>query len=630
MFGKYSQLGIFFGGMTISGLIATPLVAAESLYVSYPPTDYQTAADRIFVIGSAPMGGQVSIENKPVPRSQKGHFASVFNLKVGKNTFNINYKGQNKTIVVTRSIDAKNTPPKDNFVPNSLEPQGDMARMPGELVCFGAAAPPKAKVKVNISGQDIKLQEQTKQVELPDNKAALIDNNQPQALYGVGQYLGCAIASAAVDLGKPTYQLEVNTPIAQATPGKVPTPTPPTGSPTAPAPVPTPTPTTVSQTAPGKVQILSPVNLDIAEVKVDSGITRTGAGANFSRLTPLPKGTRAAITARQTADNNGKSANWVRLDYGAWILADQVQITSGIGVPPQTIVKSVTSKDRLGATDITFPLQVAVPISIEQNQNIFTLTLYNTTAQTDIIRFNDNPIVSGLNWKQTAPGVVQYVFNLKTQQQWGYKLKYEGSSLVLSLRHPPKLSQDRNKPLTGMKILLDPGHGGKDSGALGPNGYSEKDANLYASKLLANELSMRGASVYLSREADKFIELDDRKIIIDNLEPTLALSIHHNSLPDGGNPDTKGFSTYWYHPQAQSLAMYLENYVVKDTGRPAYGVFWDNLALARPSSAPSVLLEWGFMSNPSEFELIATPLEQQKMARSIANGITQWLVSSAK
>ena len=527
----------------------------------------------------------------------------MFDLKVGKNRFEIDYKNQRKELIITRQASATSEAPKNNFVPNSLEPQGDVARMPGELVCFGASAPSKAKVNVNVAGQDIKLQEQSNGVELPDNKSALIDNNQPRAMYGAGKYLGCAIASAAADLGNPTYKLEVSTP----------------------------TPTTVSQAAPGKVQILSPVNLDIAEVKVESGITRTGASSDFSRLTPLPKGTRAAITARQTGDNNGKQANWVRLDYGAWILAEQVNITPGNTVPPKTIVKSVTSRDRNGATDVTFPLQVPVPISIDQNQNTFTLTLYNTTAQTDIIKFNNNPVVSGLSWKQTAPGVVQYVFNLKSKQQWGYKVKYEGSSLVLSLRHPPKLDRSNiDKPLTGMKILLDPGHGGKDSGAVGPNGYTEKDANLYASKLLANELSQRGASVYLSREVDKFIELDDRKTIIDNLEPTLALSVHHNSLPDGGNPDTKGFSTFWFHPQAQNLATYIHDHVVKDTGRPSYGVFWNNLALARPSSAPSVLLEWGFMSNPSEFELISTPQEQQKMAKSIADAVTQWLITSAQ
>jgi N-acetylmuramoyl-L-alanine amidase len=602
MFGKYSHLGIL-SSIPLACLMAAPLAAEGTLYISYPPANHQTSSERIFLIGSAPSEGNVSINNKPVPRSKKGHFASMFDLKVGKNRFEIDYKNQRKELIITRKASAVSEAPKNNFVPNSLAPQGDVARMPGELVCFGASAPSKAKVNVNVAGQDIKLQEQSNGVELPDNKSALIDNNQPRALYGAGKYLGCAIASAAADLGNPTYKLEVNTP----------------------------TPTTVSQAAPGEAQILSPVNLDIAEVKVESGITRTGAGSDFSRLTPLPKGTRAAITARQTADNNGKQANWVRLDYGAWILADHVNIIPGNAVPPKTIVKSVTSRDRNGATDVTFPLQVPVPISIDQNQNTFTLTLYNTTAQTDIIKFNNNPVVSGLTWKQTAPGVVQYVFNLKSKQQWGYKVKYEGSSLVLSLRHPPKLDRSNiDKPLTGMKILLDPGHGGKDSGAVGSNGYTEKDANLYASKLLANELSQRGASVYLSREVDKFIELDDRKTIIDNLEPTLALSVHHNSLPEGGNPDTKGFSTFWFHPQAQNLATYIHDHVVKDTGRPSYGVFWNNLALARPSSAPSVLLEWGFMSNPSEFELISTPQEQQKMAKSIADAVTQWLVKSAQ
>jgi N-acetylmuramoyl-L-alanine amidase len=603
MLGKYSHLGIL-GGVVLSALAVTPLVMAQiltpKLYISYPPADYQTASDRIFLIGSAPSEGKVSVNNKSVPRSQRGHFASVFNLKVGKNIFEVDYKGQSKTIVVTRSAAATATP-KNNFAPNSLEPQGDMARMPGELVCFGATAPTQAKVNVNVAGQDIKLQEQGNRVDLPDNKAALIDRNQPQAMYGAGQYLGCAIASAAADLGNPTYKLEVGNP-----------------------------PTTVSQAAPGKVQILSPLNLEIAEVKVDSGITRTGAGSDFSRLTPLPKGTRAAITARQTGNNNGSPANWVRLDYGGWMLAEQLQITTGATIPPKTIVKSLTSREREGATDVIIPLQVPVPITLEQGTNTLTLTLYNTTAQTDIIRFNDNPTVSRLDWKQTSPGVVQYVFNLKSKQQWGYKLRYQGSNLVLSLRHPPKLDKSNlSKPLAGTKILLDPGHGGKDSGAVGPNGYTEKEANLYAAKLLANELAMRGALVYLSRESDKFVELSDRQTIIDNLEPTLALSVHHNSLPDGGNPDTKGFSTYWYHAQAQSLALSLHNYVVKDTGRPSYGIFWDNLALARPASAPSVLLEWGFMSNTSEFELIANPLEQQKMAKSIADGVTKWLQSSA-
>lgn len=599
---------VVFTPTQIAPSIASPGDAAKSLYISYPPTEYKTSSDSVFLIGSAPLLGDVSINQQKLPRSKNGHFASILPLKVGTNIFRVNHQGNTKTVTVTRVAPLASQAPKNSFSPSSLQPQGDLARLPGEMVCFSAGAPTQAKVSVSLAGQNLPLQEQQKSVDLPDNKAALIDRNQPQAMYGVGKYLGCAIAAAAADLGKPTYTLEM---LTDGTAGAK--------------------PANLSQTAPGKVQILSPVNLDVAEVIVEGGIARTGPSSDYSRLTPLPKGTRAAIVGRQTGDNNGKQAKWVRLDYGAWILEEEVKITKGAKNPPKTIIRSVMSKERVGATDFIFPLQIPVPIGVEQKDNNVTLTLYNTTAQTDIIRLSQNPLITRLDWRQTEPGVVKYTFTLKHKQQWGYLAKYEGTSLVFSLRQPPKLGSQPDKPLAGTKILLDPGHGGEDSGAVGPNGYKEKDANLYASKLLANELAMRGATVYLSREVDKSLSLDDRRRIIDRLEPTLAFSVHFNSLPDGGNPNTKGFATFWYHPQAQDIAKSLHNHVTKNMGRPSYGVYWDNLALARPASAPSVLLELGFMSNPQEFdELIASPNQQQLMAKTLADGITQWLESAVK
>ena len=67
---------------------------------------------------------------------------------------------------------------------------------------------------------------------------------------------------------------------------------------------------------------------------------------------------------------------------------------------------------------------------------------------------------------------------------------------------------------------------------------------------------------------------------------------------------------------------------MKKLNRPDYGVYWNNLALTRPASAPSVLLELGFMINPNEFEWIVNPQEQKKLAVAIAGGITQWLGST--
>ena len=187
------------------------------------------------------------------------------------------------------------------------------------------------------------------------------------------------------------------------------------------------------------------------------------------------------------------------------------------------------------------------------------------------------------------------------------------------------MGRERGKPLSDMKILLDPGHGGKESGAVGPNGYTEKEVNLVVSKLFRDELLNLGATVVMTRETDIDVSLGDRMAMIDREAPAIALSIHYNALPDSGDAEnTKGIGTFWYHPQAHSLAIFMHNYLVQKLNRPSYGVFWNNLALTRPTAAPSVLLELGFMINPQEFEWLTNPQEQKKLAKALADGVVEW------
>ncbi|MBD2744478.1 N-acetylmuramoyl-L-alanine amidase [Coleofasciculus sp. FACHB-1120] len=581
-------------GLAVLGVVmAAPASAKQSLYVSYPPASHKTTSDKIFLIGTAPPPGKVLVNGKAIARSKQGHFAPSFPLKPGDNLFTVSYQGQAVKLKVTR-ISTQPEPPKGlAFAKDSLTPSQDLARLPGELLCFGAVAPADANISVDLANQTIPLTNQQQVVQLPANSAALTAQNQPYAVAGAGHYLGCAAAGAAADLGRPQFKVEKN--------GQI-----------------------VSQEGPAKIQILSPAQLEVAEVIVDAGVARTGPSTDYSRLTPLPKTTRATIT--------GRDGEWVRLDYGGWINSKEVQIVKG-SVPPRSLIRSIRARKIPGATEVIFPLQVPVPLVVQQGDRTLTLTLYNTTAQTDIIRLDPDPVISRLDWQQVAPETVQYTFNLKSAQQWGYTVRYEGTSLILSLRHPPRLtsgssvlrSQSSNKPLSGIKIVLDPGHGGEDGGAGGPTGYPEKEVTLIMSKLIANQLIARGATVYLTREVDKAVSLPERVAIIDAVKPAISLSIHYNALPDGGDAqNTQGFGTFWYHPQAHSLAMFLHNYIVTQAGRPSYGVFWDNLALARPASAPSVLLELGFMSNPEEFEWVVNPQAQQKMAVAIAEGVTQW------
>ena len=130
----------------------------------------------------------------------------------------------------------------------------------------------------------------------------------------------------------------------------------------------------------------------------------------------------------------------------------------------------------------------------------------------------------------------------------------------------------------------------------------------------------------MTREGDDDLYPADRVAIIDATEPTLALSLHYNALPDAGDAlGRSGVGSFWYHPQAHDLATFLHNYLVEELGRESYGVYWNNLALTRPNVAPSVLLELGFMINPEEFEWITDEKSQQKLAKTLAQGVEQWL-----
>jgi N-acetylmuramoyl-L-alanine amidase len=612
--------GLFVLGTVLVLVMVRPVRAAQPLSVVYPPANHQTVADRIFLVGTAPPAGKVLVNGKPIERSRTGHFAPSFPLRVGENAFTLQYQNQQVQLKVQRQDTTPSPPVGLAFGKDSLTPNIDIARMPGELICFSAIAPPNATVSVQLGNDYIRLLPQLQQTQLPANSALLTGRNQPQSQASIGKYQGCTTLSVPSSAGarrynsdniitgdplpaentlQPQFQLVLN--------GQ-----------------------TITQPSPGKVAVLSPAQLQVIEVTADEGVARTGASTDYSRLTPLPKGTRAAVT--------GKEGEWLRLDYGGWINSKETRTIPG-AIPPRSLIRSVSARRVPGATEIVFPLQVPVPVSIQQSDRILTLTLYNTTAQTDTIRLDDDPIISRLDWQQTTPDRLEYIFNLKSQQQWGYKLRYEGTSLVLTLRHAPTRGQVKSQkskvksqnfpipdsPLSGIKILLDPGHGGKESGALGPTGYPEKEINLLISKLVREQLEKRGAEVYMTREEDKDLSLPNRVAIIDKIEPAIAISLHYNALPDAGDAmNTKGLSAFWYHPQAHDIANFLHTYLVKKLNRPDYGLYWNNLALTRPASAPSILLELGFMINPYEFEWIVNPQAQQQLASAIAQGITQW------
>src|SRR5207244_1238375 len=106
------------------------------------------------------------------------------------------------------------------------------------------------------------------------------------------------------------------------------------------------------------------------------------------------------------------------------------------------------------------------------------------------------------------------------------------------------------------------------------------------------------------------------------------LSIHNNALPDGRDPwKARGSSAYWYQVQSMDLARTLKASLIAVLDFPDYGLFYDNLALTRPSNMLACLVEVGFMINPDEYAELITEDTQAKAAAGLANGIEKYILT---
>lgn len=219
----------------------------------------------------------------------------------------------------------------------------------------------------------------------------------------------------------------------------------------------------------------------------------------------------------------------------------------------------------------------------------------------------------------------KYEFHINpTGNSFGYKAYYKNNKeLVIEVKNFPK--QDQNQPLKGLKITLDPGHGGKESGATGCLGDKEKDINLLLTQKLKSKLEKAGATVFVTRNNDIYVNLYDRVKTSQNNNSDIFISIHHNALPDSGAESGRsGTATYYFYQQSKRLAdnihkSLLDNLELKDDK-----VREASYAVIRNTESLAILLEIGYMINPEDNSKIITPEFQQKAADAIVKGLENY------
>ncbi|PMC39737.1 N-acetylmuramoyl-L-alanine amidase [Bacillus sp. UMB0899] len=191
----------------------------------------------------------------------------------------------------------------------------------------------------------------------------------------------------------------------------------------------------------------------------------------------------------------------------------------------------------------------------------------------------------------------------------------------------PGVSTPVTKPgasqyLKNKTIVIDPGHGGRDSGAVGASGTLEKNVTLSTAKLVYDKLKSAGANVFMTRSNDTYISLNSRVSTSHYRNAKAFISIHFDSTT---NRSVSGTTTYYYNSLKDGpLAKNIGNELVKQTKMRDRGQKFGNFHVLRENKAPAVLLELGFLSNRTEELTVATTSYQERASQGIFNGLAQY------
>jgi N-acetylmuramoyl-L-alanine amidase len=371
-----------------------------------------------------------------------------------------------------------------------------------------------------------------------------------------------------------------------------------------------------------------------ATIQAPLAVTRLQAW-DGARVTPLPKGVQFSVDALQ----NG----WARMHFpGAqslYISMDDLTLATTQDAKPLKMpsleniqVKNIGESQtevlchfaRGIAEDC--PLQIQVQPLGAGKQRLILQFLY-AECRCDFIHYPpiSEALVEHIHWRAITPESMEVWVDLKgALAGYSYELFEHGWRLRLKM-----LPVDWKQT----KILLDPGHGGHETGSTGLDGHFEKDLNLLVAQKTKQALEKEGFShVYLSRIGDVDVSLKARGEAVKQFQADIVLSVHHNALPDGRNPEKeRGVSTFYYHPFAKGLADNILHDLTQPSlssvsplePLPALGTFYDSLYMTRIHHATAVLVEFGFFTSPQDYEKLIDPdfqaQEVTKLAHSVRN-----------
>jgi N-acetylmuramoyl-L-alanine amidase len=330
-----------------------------------------------------------------------------------------------------------------------------------------------------------------------------------------------------------------------------------------------------------------------------------------------------------------KRGQWYRIalcpGVDGWVYEDQVKPTGQREPPAKAGLGPVDTELWEDGERLVMPLTRPAAFRIVPQINPSHLEVDIFDGEADAAATGETTgayLFSSIKVRQASPGWTRVDVELDSPAVLGYMAWYrDGNELVVDVK-----SALADGGLPGKVIALDPGHGGRDSGARGPGGVMEKTVNLAVAKRAAELLRAGGAEVVMTREKDRQVgppgcdqaaELEARLQVAVAADADLFVSIHNNHA--GGNSSIGGTEAYYYSAFSKPLAAGLLEAVSYALGSKKRWVEAQPFHVLRSTDCPRALVECLYLSNPAEEQYTCKPEFAKRAAEGIVGGIRQYL-----
>ena len=540
----------------------------QQLSISKPAQlTYKTQEPTVTFQGASDPREPVTINGEDVPRNESGYFTIREDLKEGLNTFAISHKNKTFTYNITREI----------IVLKEVQPVGSLNVDGGMAVTVSALAYEGSTVTASIGGQNVTLS-------VSDTEDDETDRDSGYKLY-TGVFTAPNASESATKMGTISFTAVSADGHKKTLEGAA---------------------VTVNKKAKMGDGVVVQVVADQAET-FPTNTLNDNSSANYF---PLPKGTVDKTYGDEVIYKNGKNTySYWKLESGVRVYSKD--ITTGGQMPDNNSISNMSVKSSGDYTTVTLTTASKMPFTVayDGNKLVFDFQYTATVPQSETFG-KSNALFTSADWSGS-----KLTLNLKkTGGFLGYKAYYDDQNkLVLRFNNSPGA-------LSGARIVVDPGHGGNDPGALGfyPD-KDEADINLEVAKKLTAELKSRGANVL---QLTPGTTMASRMASAAAFNPQVLVSVHCNT---SANSKAKGTEVYYFYPFQKQLAASISSNVASALSTENRGAKSGLYYMTRQSQFACVLAELGFLSNESEYTKMIASKYQNRIAQGIANGINSYL-----